>query len=77
MRMCLASATRQPCSVDFLHGGDQKFSIRADRYPEMGALPFEPLGLSAGRVRKPERRAVVVRNRKTESLWKKAKACDG
>src|SRR5262245_63075264 len=69
----------QPPTVEcwLLHGRDQKFSIRADRYSEMRSLPFEPFGLSAGRVRKPERGAVVMRDRKTEAFRQKAKSGNG
>src|SRR5262249_59439618 len=57
-----------------LHAGDQEFPIRADCDAKMRALPFETLGLRTGSVRKPEGRAIVVRNRQTKAFRCKTQA---
>ena len=72
-------AIRQPPAMKhrLLHAGDQKFSIRADRDAEMRALPFKPLRLGAGGIGKPECRAIVMRDRETKALRRKARAGHG
>ena len=67
MRMSLASAKRQPCSIGSCIDGDEEASVRAERHVEMRALPGECLRRGL-RVRKPERHAAVVRDRDAQAL---------
>ena len=59
-----------------LHRGDQKTPIGREQRAEMRALPGERLGLRI-RVRKPERRAVVMRDREPQALRREGKPAHG
>src|SRR5262249_13527804 len=62
-------AVGQPPAVEhrLLHAGDEKFSIGADRDPEVRALPLKPLRLCI-RIGKPKCRAVIMSDGETEAL---------
>ena len=59
-----------------LHGGDQEFAVRAKGDAQMRALPDQRLRLGAGRVGKPERGAVVMRDRKPKTFRRKGEPRD-
>ena len=45
--------------------------------PRCELLPFEPFRRRLRRIRKPQRRPVVVRDREPKALWQKGEAADG
>ena len=73
--MCLASTTRQPCSVGSCIAVTRNwpFGLKVD--VEVRALPFEHFGRGL-RVRKPQRHAVVVRDREPEALRREGQPAD-
>src|ERR1019366_8530504 len=56
-----------------LHGGDDEFAVGTDGDAEMRALPFEILRGRTGRIGKPERGAVVVRDGETKAFRRESK----
>ena len=59
MRMCLPSASFQPCKRVFLHGGDEEIAVRRKGDADMRAGPFEFGGLAGGGG-EMQRRAIVA-----------------
>ena len=59
-----------------VHGGDQKLVVGAERDAEMRAGPFQQLR-RRGHVRKPQRHAVVMRDREPQALRRERKPADG
>ena len=68
------SASRQPCSVGSCMAVTRKRPSGLKVDGEMRALPFEPLRRGAWRVGKPERDAVVMRDREPQALWARRRA---
>ena len=71
-------AVGEPPAVQrrLLHGGDQEAPVGTEGDGEMRALPLQRLGRGLG-VRKPQRRAVVVRDREPEALRREGEPADG
>ena len=72
-------AVDQPPAVQhrLLHGGDEEAAVRADRGAEMRALPFELFRRRPRGVGKPQRGAVVVRDRQPKALRQESEPADG
>ena len=72
-------AVGEPPAVQrrLLHGGDQESSVGADGDAEMRALPFERLGRRLCAFGKPERHAVVMRDREPKALRREGEPADG
>ena len=76
MRMSFLSSSRQPCSDGSCIEVTRKRPSGLNLRGEMRALPFQRLGIGLG-IGKPERRAVVVRDREAEALGRERERADG
>src|SRR5258705_9386 len=76
-RTRLAVTRRAPAMQRRLvHRGDEKLIVRTENNAEMRSRPFQNFGLRR-HVGKPQRRAVIMRDRKAQALRRECQSADG
>ena len=75
--MCLRSASRQPCSIGSCIVVTRKRPSGLTVAPRCEPFHSRNSGVACWRIRKPERGAVVVRDREPEAFRQEGEAADG